>query len=487
MTREVFDLRSAIEVLREIPGQFLETDRQVDLNGELTGMYKKLGARGTVKRPTTLGPMMLFNNIAGHPGARIAIGVVGSRERVGYLLNTPPDKLGAFLNKSLNNAIAPVMIPGDQALCREEIHLASDPDFDIRKLLAVPFTTVNDAGPYITMGLCCASDPDVREDRNAAIHRMCLQGKDELTITIGGGRHLGAFRDKAFARGENLPISVNIGLDPAVYLASCFAPPTTPLGFDELSVAGAMHGKPVEMTRCAVIDEVCIANAEIVIEGELLHDRRLKEDHTTNSGKALPEFPGYSGPAYMTTVLKVKAVTCRKNPIMQVCIAASEEHVAMAGIPSEASVLSFLERSMPGKVLNSYFPPSGGGKYNAIIQFKKSVQPDEGKQRQAALGVLAVLPEVKNVFVVDEDVDIFDPYDVEWALTTRFKPDLDLLHIPGVRCHPGDPTSKQLYDPALRDNGIAYKTIYDATVPFEHKDTLFRRPEYMDVDISEGL
>lgn len=485
MARKIFDLRSAIEALKEVPGQFIETDRQVDLKGELTGIYKKIGARGTVKRPTSLGPMILFNNIAEHPGARIAIGVMGSRERVGHLLNTAPDKLGNLFNESIDKVTVPVLVPEDQAPCHQEIYLASDPDFDIRKLLAIPFTTGNDAGPYITMGLCCASDPDVKENRNAAIHRMCVQGKDEFTITIGSSRHLGAFRDKAFERGENLPVSVNIGLDPAIYLVSCFAPPTTPLGFDELSVAGAMRGKPVEMTRCAAIDELCIANAEIVIEGELLHDRQLKEDSTTNSGKALPEFPGYAGPAYMATVFKVKAVTCRKNPIMQVCLAASDEHVSLAGIPNEASVLSFLEKAMPGKVLNAYFPPSGGGKYNAIIQFKKSTKADEGKQRQAALGVLAVSPEVKNVIIVDEDVDIFDPYDVEWALTTRFKPDVDLLHIPGVRSHPGDPTAKQLYDLTLRDNGIAYKAVYDATAPFEHKNTLFRRPDYMDVDISD--
>ncbi len=487
MVQAVNDLRSAIELLKEVPNQFLEIHKEVDLYGELTGTYKKYSAGGTVKRPTKLGPMMLFDNIAGHPGARVAIGVMGSRERVGHLLNTPPEKLGEYMSCALDKALPPILVPAEQAACHEEIYLASDSDFDIRELLAVPFTTVKDAGPYITMGLCCASDPDNKEHRNAAIHRMCIIGKDELTITIGGGRHLGAFRDKAFAKGENLPVSVNIGLDPAVYLTSCFAAPTTPLGFDELSVAGALRDKPVEMARCVAIDGTCIANAEIVIEGELVCGQQAKEDLVTNSGKALPEFPGYAGPAYMATVFKVKAVTCRKNPIMQVCIAASAEHVSLAGIPSEASVLNFLNRAMPGKVLNAYFPPSGGGKYNAILQFCKSVQADEGKQQQAALSVLAVHSEVKNVIVVDEDVDIFDPDDVLWALTTRFRPDLDLSCIPGVRFHPGDPTTKKLYDPTLRDNGLAYKTIYDATAPFELKSTMFKRPDYVDVDLSEIL
>jgi 4-hydroxy-3-polyprenylbenzoate decarboxylase len=144
-----------------------------------------------------------------------------------------------------------------------------------------------------------------------------------------------------------------------------------------------------------------------------------------------------------------------------------------------------LHNALPGKVLNAYCPPSGGGKFDAILQFQKTAKSDEGRQGQAALCVLAVLPEVKNVFIVGEDVDIFDPYDVQWALTTRFRPDLDLTLIPGIRCHPGDPTQKQFYDPQLRDNGIAYKAIYDATVPFEHKEK-FYRPEFLAVG-TEGF
>lgn len=486
MKKEITDLRSALEVLKKISGEYIETARPVDLKGELCGIYQKLGARGTSRRPTKLGPMMMFENINGYPGARVAIGVLGSRERVGYLLDTDPETLGNYYNNCLADAIAPVEIPVKQALCKEEVHLATDADFDLRKLLAVPFTTPTDAGPYITMGLCYASDPDDKTKKNAAIHRMCIQGRDEMTIGFGGHRHLGVFKDKAFARGEKLPISISIGLDPAVYLASCFEPPTTPLGYDELAIAGAMRKRPVELTRCASIDELCIANAEIIIEGELIPDYQLKEDHTTGSGRGLPEFPGYSGPARMNPVIKVTAVTCRKNPIMQCCIGSSEEHVNMAGIPNEASALAFLDKAMPGNVLNVYCPPSGCGKFDAIVQFKKKSMADEGKQRQAAMCALAVMPETKNIYIMSEDVDIFDQYDVQWALTTRFRPDLDLITIPGVRLHPGDPTGKKAYDPCLRDNGISMKSIYDATVPFEHKD-LFWRPQFMDVDVSEFL
>ncbi len=481
MRDDIYDLRSALKVLQGIPGEYREITQSADLDAEMIGYYHKMGARGTSRRPTRLGPMMMFTNVKDRPGARVAIGVMGTRERVGHLLGVPADRLPHFYNDCLKNLMPPVEIPGDQAACHEEVHLATDPDFDLFQLLPVPKTTPRDAGPYITMGLCYASDPDDRAQRNAAVHRLCIVGKDEMVMGFGGYRHMGVFRDKAFAQGKNFPISVNIGLDPALYLASSFEPPTTPLGFDELTVAGAMRNQAVELTRCVAIDEMCVANAEIVIEGELLPDRQIKEDINTGSGRGLPEFPGYSGPARACPVFKVKAVTFRKNPILQTCIGSSEEHVNMAGIPNEASILSYANAAAPGLVLNAYCPPSGCGKFDAIIQIRKRSPADEGKQRHVALGAFGVLPETKNLFLVDEDIDIFDPYDVQWALTTRFRPDLDMIQIPGVRCHIGDPTEKQLYDPNLRENALATKVIYDASVPFKLKET-FWRPEFLDVD-----
>ena len=484
MNNEINDLRSAIAYLRKIPGQVLETDRKVDAKAEISGIYRHIGARGTVKRPTKTGPMMLFNNIEGFPNARAAIGVVASRERVGYLLGTAPEELGRFYVDSLLHPVKPVSIPQEKALCQEEVFLASDPDFDIRKIVPGMMTTPEDGGPYITMGLCYAHDPDDEECGNATIHRMCIQSRDELTFGIGGYRHIGVFKDKAFKKGKPLPISVSIGIDPAIYLASCFEPPTTPLGFDELTIAGAMRGKAVELTRCRSINEYCIANAEYVIEGELLPDKTLPEDFSTGSGHALPEFAGYTSSARVQSVLKVKAVTCRHDPIFQLCIGSSEEHVTLSGPPTEAAILMQLGKAMPGKVLNIFCPPSGGGKLNAVMQFKKSSPQDEGKQRQAALLALGTAPELKNLWIVDEDVDIFDPYDVQWAMTTRFRPDKDLVTIPGVRCHIGDPTQKKFYDPNLLENGIAYKAIYDCTVPFALKDA-FARARFQEVDLSD--
>ena len=380
---EVNDLRSALELLESIPGQFVETDVDVDPNAELSGVYRHVGAGGTVEHPVT-----------------------------------------------------PVVIPNEQAKCQEVVHLATEEGFDIRKLLPAPTNTPEDAGPYITLGMCYASNPKTGES-DVTIHRMCLQSKDEISIFLmPGARHIGYFRELAEAAGEPLPISVSIGVDPAIEIASCFEPPTTPLGYDELQAAGAIRNKPVELVQCLTINERAIANAEYVIEGEILPNVRVREDQNSNTGKAMPEFPGYCGPANPELpIIKVKAITTRKNPIMQ---------------------------------------------------FKKTMPSDEGRQRQAALLAFSAFAELKHVILVDEDVDIFDINDVMWAMTTRFQADVDLITIPGVQCHPLDPSNNPAYHPEIRERGVACKAIFDCTVPFDQKER-FQRAQFMDVDPKHWL
>lgn len=481
MSVKVNDLRSAIELLKGIPGQLVETDVEVEPLAELSGVYRHVGAGGTVMRPTKEGPAMIFNNVKGHPGASVIIGLLASRTRVGYLLDCDPKRLGFLLKDAVNAPIAPVATD-EPAPCQEVVYKADDPDFDIRKLIPAPTNTEEDAGPYITMGMCYATDPENGE-KDITIHRLCLQSKDEISMYfVPGARHLTVFREKAEKAGKPLPISISIGVDPAIEIAACFEPPTTPLGYNELGCAGALRGEPVKLAQCLTIDEQCIANAEYVIEGELLPDVRVREDQNTDSGKAMPEFPGYTGGAQAALpVIKVKAVTTRKNPIMQTVIGPSEEHVNMAGIPTEASILTMVERALPGKVQNVYAASPGGGKYMAVIQFKKEIPSDEGRQRQAALLAFSAFPELKHVWLVDEDVDLFDIKDVIWAMNTRFQADIDVITIPGVRCHPLDPSNDPTCDPSIRDHGIACKTIFDCTVPFDQKHR-FQRSKFKDVD-----
>jgi len=383
---EILDLRTAIEVLKHTQGQLIETDVEVDTAAELSGVYRYIGAGGTVPRPTNHnGPAMIFHNIKNHENKSVAIGILGSRERVATLFGVPKEELGHLLTECAKNPIMPV-VTDDIAPAQEVVHLSSDLDFDLFKIIPAPTNTPLDAGPYITLGMCYATHPDTGLS-DVTIHRMCIQSKDELSIFLQpGSRHIGAMAERATELGQALPISISIGVDPAIEVTACFEPPTTPLGFNELSIAGALRQQPVKLHKCLTINENAIANAEYVIEGEIQPGIKVVEDQNSHTGYAMPEFPGYNGHASKECwLIKVKAVTHRKNPIMQTCIGPSEEHVNMAGIPTEASILGMIEKALPGKVTNCYAHTSGGGKYMAILQCKKTVATDEGKQRQAAL------------------------------------------------------------------------------------------------------
>lgn len=485
--KKTYDLRAALEILESMPGQLHYTDEPVDAAAEISGIYRYIGAGGTVMRPTKEGPAMIFNNVEGYPEAKVLIGLLASRKRVAAMLNQEPENLGHFFKDAVSTPIQPVTIPKSEAKCQEVVHLATDPEFDIRKIVPAPTNTEEDAGPYITMGLVYGSDLD-SDKSDITIHRLCVQGKDELTMYfVPGGRHLGAFFDKYEKANKPMPVSISIGVDPAIEIGACFEPPTTPLGYNELGVAGSIRQQPVELVDCVTVPEKAIANAEFVIEGELLPNVRVREDQNTNSGKAMPEFPGYTGPAQEEIqVIKVKAVTHRKNPILQTVIGPSEEHVSMAGIPTEASIIQMVDRAMPGKLKNVYSHSSGGGKYMAVMQFEKSIPSDEGRQRQAALLAFSAFSELKHIILVDEDVDPFDSNDVLWAMNTRYQGDIDTIFIPGVRCHPLDPSQHPAYNPQLRDKGISCKVIFDCTVPFDQKDR-FKRATFKEMDYKKYL
>lgn len=149
MTTKINDLRSALDYLRTISGQLVETNVEADPRAEISGIYRYVGAKGTVKRPTRLGPAMIFNNVKGHPGAKVAIGVLSSRARVGHLLGCEPEKLGFLLKDSVSTPIAPVVVSADQAPCQEVVHLATEEGFDIRELIPAPTNTEEDAAAHM--------------------------------------------------------------------------------------------------------------------------------------------------------------------------------------------------------------------------------------------------------------------------------------------------------------------------------------------------
>jgi 4-hydroxy-3-polyprenylbenzoate decarboxylase len=475
----VNDLCSALRLLDETPGQLLRTETLVDPNAELAGVYRYVGAAGTVARPTKTGPAMLFENVKGYPGVRVLAGLLATRERAALLLGSTTAQIGRDLLRAVDSPIEPLLLPdGATAPCQEVVNR---PPLDVLQIVPAPTNTPDDAGPYFTLGVLRATDPETGE-HDVTIHRLCVQGPEKLSVFFAPSRHIDVFREKAERAGKPLPVSVSIGLDPAIYLSISFEAPTTPLGFDELSIAGSLRGKPVELAKCITQQEYAIAHAEFVIEGEIVPGERIREDTNTNTGYAMPEFPGYNGPANPSLpVIRITAVTHRKNPVMQTIVGPGEEHVTLAGIPTEASILRMTEAAMPGRVLNCYAHSAGGGKFLVILQFRKTAPVDDGRARQAALIALAAYHELKNVVIVDEDVDIFDSNDVLWAMTTRYQGARSTVFIPGVIGHPLDPSQDPEYSSNIPFRGISTKTIFDCTVPFALKPH-FIRARFLELD-----
>lgn len=129
----VYDLRSAIELLKNDKNELVYTNIEVDPHGELAGIYRHVGAGGTVKRPTKIGPAMIFNNVKKHGDSKVLIGLFSNRERVSKLIGCKPDQLGFLLNEAVKDAIAPITIENKDAKCQEVVHYATDEDFDIKK------------------------------------------------------------------------------------------------------------------------------------------------------------------------------------------------------------------------------------------------------------------------------------------------------------------------------------------------------------------
>ena len=171
----------------------------------------------------------------------------------------------------------------------EVVHLATDPDFDLNRPRPGPTNTPDDAGPYITLGMCYASHPDTGL-HDVTIHPSLHSGKRRaFDFFTPGARHIGAMADRAEELGQTLPISISIGVDPAIEIGSCFEPPTTPLGYDELSVAGALRKEPVELCRCVSVKEMAIAKCRVRHRGRG-HPKGVQEDQNSHTGYAMPEF-----------------------------------------------------------------------------------------------------------------------------------------------------------------------------------------------------
>ncbi|MFZ1948510.1 MAG: UbiD family decarboxylase [Pseudolabrys sp.] len=323
-------------------------------------------------------------------------------------------------------------------------------DVDLGKQLPLPTHNEHDSGAYITAGLCIARNP-VTGVQNVSLHRLQLSGPNRLGALLLP-RHTHMFYEIAERSGQPLDVAIVIGIDPLTLLSS---QAIAPIDFDELTIAGALHGAPLPVVKCVTNDLRVPADAEIVVEGRLLPEVRELEG-------PFGEFPQYYGERAKRHIIEVMAVTMRKDALFHTIVGGGLEHLLLGAIPREATLLAHLRRSFPN-VRDVHLARGGVCRYHLYVQIAKR---QEGEAKNVMMGAFAGHYDVKHVIVVDEDVDIHDPAEVEWAVATRFQADKDLVIV-------SDSQGSKL-DPSTR-NGVGAKMGMDATKPLDADEMKFKR------------
>jgi 2,5-furandicarboxylate decarboxylase 1 len=321
---------------------------------------------------------------------------------------------------------------------------------DLLRQLPIPKHNEHDSGPYITAALLIARNPKTGI-QNVSIHRCQVSGPDRIGVLLLPRHTLHYFR-MAEEAGEALEIALVIGLHPACILAS---QAIAALDSDEMEIAGALLGRPVEMVKCRTNAVRVPAHAEIVIEGRILPKVREPEG-------PFGEFPQYYGPRADHEVIQVDAITHRKNAIFHTIVGGGVEHLLLGGIPREATLLGHLQRSFPS-VRDVRLTRGGTRRYHLAVKIDKKSQ---GEPKNIIMGAFGGHYDIKQVVVVDMDVNIDDESEIEWAVATRFQADRDLVVVSGAQGSKLDPSS---------EDGISAKMGIDATKPLSTDPMQFKR------------
>ncbi|HXW25822.1 MAG TPA: UbiD family decarboxylase, partial [Xanthobacteraceae bacterium] len=345
------------------------------------------------------------------------------------------DKLAAAIAKP----IAPQRVNGSPT---REVVLLGD-DVDLYKL-PIPMSSIYDGGPMITAGVVIARDPEL--GFNSGIYRFIVKEKALTGIDLVTPNNMRLFTERALKRGEPLPISISIGTHPVEITGSGYR---APLGVDEMAIAGGIRGEPVKLAPCQTIDMPYIAEAEIVLEAEI-----LPTGWTFPEGR-FGEFTRLMGGLHWNPLVRVKAISMRKDAIYY-NLHMPWENTWLAAPTRYAAIRTAL-RTAGVQVKDINVTLGGCAFWHAVIAIKK--QPGEGKN--ALLAALSVM-DLKHVVVVDDDIDVNDPTEVEWAIATRVQGDRDVLIVTNARGKPLDP-SLQPTPPGVVPTTA--KVGIDATIP----------------------
>ena len=428
-------------------GRLVETAPGIDLRFTLAAVAKKLEGRQASYFPTP----------GGH-AVPVVSGVLAAREWIAEAMGVAPAALLDAFRTAADNPLPWREVAAAAAPCRQIVHRSA---IDLARLLPLPTHHELDAGAYVTAGLVIARNPRTGR-QNVSINRLMLQGPDKLGILILP-RDLSQFYAAAEQAGQTLDVAIAIGVDPLTLLAS---QAIAPLDQDELEIAGALHGAPLAVVKALTSELRVPAEAEIVIEGRLLPHVRALEG-------PFGEFPKYYGPAGERQVIEITAVSHRAKPLYHTIVPGGMEHLLLGAIPREATILAYLRRNF-ANVLDVHLSLGGVARYHLYVKLKKRLPEEAANVISAAFSSHF---DVKHVIVVDDDIDVHDPAQVEWAVATRFQAHRDLVILPRSQGSRLDPST---------DDGIGAKMGLDATKPLDpgERYTVMRIPgeDALDLD-----
>jgi 2,5-furandicarboxylate decarboxylase 1 len=419
-------MRAFLSALRAA-GDLVTISQPVRLEYEVAGCLAE----------TDSGPALHFTGVEGTSGAsRMPI--------VGNLLNSLPRLavgLGSTLEEMQTALIAGIEKPlahrvVSSAPCQEEV--IAEPS--LADELPIPRFFEKEAGPYITAGAIVAKDR-VSGHTNLSIARLMPLGGNRAFVGIAPNHHLAVLARAAHARGEKLDMAVCIGNHPAVLVAACLY---LGLGEDELPIAGALLGEPLEVVRCAPSGLLVPAHCECVLEGALDAGEPFMEGPVS-------EFHGMYEDYGAGIVATFSRLTRRRDAIFQVILPGYHpEHCLLGGVAIAAGLLRAIRNAVPS-VYKVAVGVGGAGRLHAVVALRA---PRPGEARKAMFAVWAAVNLIKQVTIVDDDIDPWDAIQVEWAHATRAKPERDFVIVPAVRADRSEP---------LEQNGTIGKLGIDAT------------------------
>jgi 2,5-furandicarboxylate decarboxylase 1 len=428
------DLRQFLAMLKK-NGELLTVTDEVDLRYEISEWLRQADRAQA--------PALSFERIKGH-SMNVVGNLVGTKKRLALafglrheekLLETYRKRRGTT-GKARRVKDGPV----------KEIVLKNSKSIDLYSL-PIPVYHEEDAGAYITCGILTARDPETGS-RSMGLHRLQVKDSRRLGVHLANPP-ISRFVARAEELNRPLAVAISLGVHPILLLASIVSSASE----DKIAIAGSLLGSPLALAKCETSDVDVPAHAEMVIEGRVLPNVREPEG-------PFGETSGY----YFgdeSHVIEVTAITHRKDPILQALHPTSQEVALLCGPAGEAEIIQMLREK--GFAVADLVLSAAAGRTHVALSLKKRHDSDP---RQMLHLVLAGVPYIKHAVVFDDDIDVRDPQDLEWAIATRFQGDTDLVVIPGLR--------GRSIDPSAKDGMLTAKVGIDATVPIAERHR-FRR------------